>query len=484
VWLLSVQVAWLVPLAAEEDAAPESVPERYVLEYPTAKAFYTPTVTTFSDANRRFVKRGVTQHPNGGYGKVMMQAGGRGIRHLGADISWYRVNAPVYSIAAGVVRLSMPPMRERLKAAGVTLKGRSIMDWGNAIVIEHKLSEDETIVAVYAHLSKARRVHPGDVVCAGQQIGNIGRKSALVNGGYEPHLHLGIRDSALMKQGVGIFSVPIEGKPTLVRLDEIGEETISVAVPEGTPDVWGVTLRGVPITVRKTEGRYSMPAWVLWGVAPRETAIVGYGPTTDGWVDPLGLLQQRRAASGTKGRLNPSWHVREEDEPLANATGKQAPSWNVSEWLRPLPGGVSDVGDLSGKVVCLVCVQASCRGSRSHALPSIARLAGHYAESPDVQLVVLQTAFKKSRRNSQALLQKIADELPPNIPVGDFDPEALPAPIVDDYALRGTPWTVLIDAAGRVRLSGTHVRTDACIELIDALRKEREAGPDNPKDDG
>ncbi|MGH7201947.1 MAG: peptidoglycan DD-metalloendopeptidase family protein, partial [Planctomycetaceae bacterium] len=183
----------------------------------------------------------------------MFEVAGRPMFHTGADLAWFQTGAPVYAAADGVVRLSMPP---HLDAAGERNRGGVPTGWGNMIVIEHRLPEGGEFLTLYAHLGNDRRVHAGDVVCAGQLIGEIGKKSARINGGYEPHLHFGIREGTLVPKGAFLFSMPMNGRPTQVRLGEIGEETITVQMPEGTPDRWGVSLEGIPIDVEKTDGRY------------------------------------------------------------------------------------------------------------------------------------------------------------------------------------------------------------------------------------
>lgn len=463
----------IVPDARAQAIFDDPVPERYVLEYPSATAFATPTQTTYADAARALVKRGVRQHPNGGYGKAMMQIAGKPAFHTGADLSWFRVGTPVYAIADGVVRLSRPPTVPALRKAGVKVPRRGLMDWGNMIVIEHRLPEGDRFVTLYAHLGDDRRVRMGDVVFAGQEIGSIGRKSNNVNGGYEPHLHFGVREGTLLPKGSGLFHVPIVNRQTLVRLDEAGEETISLQMPEGTPDVWGVTLGGKPITVRKVDGRYEMPAWVLWNKLPEEAGLVGYDHTLDGWVDPLGFLKSRRAV-GAAARIEPTWY--DDEKPPANVTGKQAPKLQVDAWVRPLPDKARDVTDLSGRVVCVVFIQSDCRGSRSHALPTVVELARRYGEDPGVQFIVVQSPFRDDRRNTQKNLEEIAEALPQSVAVGHTEAQGKsPAAVVEKYALRATPWIVFIDRLGRVRLSGFHVQSESCVELIDKLKSETDA---------
>lgn len=65
--------------------------------------------------------------------------------------------------------------------------------WGNFIAIEHRFDTDQYFTTLYGHLGNDRKVKAGDIVQAGQMIATIGRQHARINGGYEPHLHFGVR---------------------------------------------------------------------------------------------------------------------------------------------------------------------------------------------------------------------------------------------------------------------------------------------------
>ncbi len=181
-------------------AAADESPDRYLLSYPAAEQFCPPVDGFFDEVQRTIDSvRGHTfrHQPNGGYGlAVVDQVGDAHLLHLGADVGWYRVGDPVFAVANGVVRISQgPPKVDDKKKQKPAAK----LEWGNVIVLEHRLSDDKYATTIYGHLANERLVKAGDVVRAGQQIGAIG--TTHVNGGYKPHLHLGVREGAWRRWG-------------------------------------------------------------------------------------------------------------------------------------------------------------------------------------------------------------------------------------------------------------------------------------------
>lgn len=93
--------------------------------------------------------------------------------HMGIDI-WADAGEPVYAFHDGKVAYAGDKDRQG--------------DYGGTIVTVHELG-DETLFALYGHLSKAspERVEAGDLITAGEKIGELGTKEE--NGGWIPHLH-------------------------------------------------------------------------------------------------------------------------------------------------------------------------------------------------------------------------------------------------------------------------------------------------------
>jgi len=280
-------------------------PAKYLIDYPAAEQFCPPLETFFEEVvqtvgevrGRRF-----THQPNGGYGlPVVQQVEGKNLLHLGADVGWYRVNAPVYAVAAGVVRLSrgpIPPIASESKSTGERSRASGArVSWGNYIVLEHRLLTGEYVTTVYGHLGANRLVKAGQIVQAGRQIGAIGAKNVSINGGYNPHLHFGVRQGRLAENGCTLLLLRWPDGTAPLKLLQVGEDEIEVELPEGIKirDI-EVAGRKFPISVR--EGKTFAPAAMLWTLGGRAGFnIVGYGLTTEGWTDPVAFLRQMGAAS-------------------------------------------------------------------------------------------------------------------------------------------------------------------------------------------
>ncbi len=283
-------VAWR-PVAADE------VPGQYVLSYPAAERFCPPVDGFFDEVQRTIdrVKYHTFRHqPNGGYGlPVVDQVGDAHLLHLGADVGWYRINDPVFAVANGVVRVSEGPPKEDVdKKKAPAAKG---LAWGNLVVIEHRLADGKYATTVYGHLASERLVNVGDVVRAGQQIGMIG--TTRVNGGYKPHLHLGVREGRMAAVGRKLVLMSADGKPLPLEIADLKEkEGMLVLKGGGELSAWlqiGASGRRFEIARRGENAEVS--AALLSYVPSPEFAIVGYGLTTDGWLDPIAFLKAHSA---------------------------------------------------------------------------------------------------------------------------------------------------------------------------------------------
>ena len=293
----------------ESGAREAAPPKKYVLEYPVAERFYPPIQGFFDEAVRRVDKvRGkrVTRYVNGGYGlPTDQQDVGPGRLHVGADVGWHRPRAPVYAVAAGVVRVSLGPntlpaadrpasgaVRQGQKPDAAPVPFRS----GNLVVIEHRLPTGKHFTSLYCHLGGNRLVKQGDVVTASQQIGSIGENSPAINGGFDPHLHFGVHEGRLAEPGCSLGDLRFLGRETPVKLVALGEEEIEIDVGAGVP-VRYLTRAGrwYPITVR--DGKSFVSAQMLWDVPSRPGfEIAGYAETTEGWLDPVAFLRKHNAA--------------------------------------------------------------------------------------------------------------------------------------------------------------------------------------------
>jgi len=109
--------------------------------------------------------------------------------HLGEDYA-APAGTPVYAVASGEVVL-----RHDDPYPG------QMTGWGNALIISHQMPGDQTIYSQYAHF-QTMLVNLGDAVEAGQQIGTIGQTGFATG----PHLHLEIKDTAVLGPGYAGYS--------------------------------------------------------------------------------------------------------------------------------------------------------------------------------------------------------------------------------------------------------------------------------------
>ena len=318
--LLRGIVTLLLATVASLLAADEMRPS-YPFDYPAAEQFCPPMDGVFDEVQRtvdRVRSRTFRHQLNGGYGLAAVgKVGDQHLLHLGADVGWYRVGDPVFVVANGVVRLSQSESEHGVagKTGGkdraaanntekgavtgprspVNEKGSRALAWGNVVVIEHRLANDEFATTIYGHLANERLVKAGDVVRAGQQIGVIG--TTKVNGGYKPHLHFGVRSGRLIEVGRKVL-MPIEGQFAQLEVLKVNEKGGSVTIKGGAklPAWVQVGQSGPKFEVRQVgEDQTELPATLVSVLPSPEFAIVGYGVAKDGWLDPIAFLTSHGA---------------------------------------------------------------------------------------------------------------------------------------------------------------------------------------------
>jgi hypothetical protein len=128
-----------------------------------------------------------------------------------------------------------------------------------------------------------------------------------------------------------------------------------------------------------------------------------------------------------------------------------APEWQTSEWLNT-PEPLSLEG-LRGRVVLLHAFQMLCPGCVSRGIPQAQRVAELFRDAPLV-VVGLHTVFEHHEAMKVASLRAFLHEYRVRFPGGvdAADPNGGPLPLtMRAYAMQGTPTTILIDAAGRLR---------------------------------
>lgn len=140
-----------------------------------------------------------------------------------------------------------------------------------------------------------------------------------------------------------------------------------------------------------------------------------------------------------------------------------APALRVSRWFnseKPIT-----LADLRGKVVLIHAFQMLCPGCVMNSMPQAVRLWQHYHHGGgDVQVVVmgLHTVFEHHAVMTPAALAVYLHEFRIQFPVA-VDATGTDGPIpqtMSAYNTQGTPTTLLIDGAGRLRKMHFGVESD------------------------
>jgi len=145
------------------------------------------------------------------------------------------------------------------------------------------------------------------------------------------------------------------------------------------------------------------------------------------------------------------------------AAPRSAPAWHVSRWFgtdEPL-----SLERLRGRIVVLHAFQILCPGCVLRGIPQAQRIAEVFAGAP-VQVVGLHTVFEHHEVMRPEALAAFLHEYRVRFPVGVDVPGEPGDPIprtMRAYGLRGTPSTVLIDAAGAIRAEYFGVHDDLAL---------------------
>jgi len=124
-----------------------------------------------------------------------------------------------------------------------------------------------------------------------------------------------------------------------------------------------------------------------------------------------------------------------------------APELDVAEWI----GEPSPLESLRGRVVLVEAFQMLCPGCVNHAIPQAKRVKQLF---PDVAVVGLHTVFEHHEVTGADALRVFLAEFGVDFPVAIDRHEGDAIPVtMRRYGLRGTPSTLAIDRAGRLRFS-------------------------------
>lgn len=126
------------------------------------------------------------------------------------------------------------------------------------------------------------------------------------------------------------------------------------------------------------------------------------------------------------------------------------PDWDVSRWFNT--EGALHLADLRGQVVLIEAFQMLCPGCVSYALPLAKKVHEVYG-AQGVAVIGLHTVFEHHSAMQPHALEAFLYEYRIRFPVGVDAPlqhSTLPTTMAR-WQLQGTPSTLLIDKAGRLR---------------------------------
>lgn len=459
-------------------AAGDAFPKKYTLVYPSVTRIVPPVRTTFYEVTRTLERvNGKTfRHPlNGGYGVVLKNpVTKRSMLHVGADLGWFRVGAPVYAVADGVVRVSRPALLAQAKAKGrpAPVLPPGAMLWGNFIAIEHKLKTGAYVTTFYGHLAAKRLVKVGDVVKAGQRIGSIGRQSRAVNGGYKPHLHFGVAYGRKLEKGRTLTTVRQAAKVVPVNVVDFTDEQVELDFGPLKDKATGFHLAagGKQWRVEEKRGKLAVPARIMWSLQTPAFQLAGYANSKNGFLDPVKFLRNPQLVK--PGLPSGNDIAKPFVVKALDIVGKAAPSWGIREWAN-LPAGKTslNVSDYKGKIVAVFCFCATSPRCRKFGYAVWKKVLSHYEHDAQVEFVAVQTANENFKVNHFARAKSIAASFGRTIPVGQDGSARQKSKLIAEYGVSTTPWMIVIDTHGKVRINVILPDADGCIRLIELVKK-------------
>lgn len=151
--------------------------------------------------------------------------------------------------------------------------------------------------------------------------------------------------------------------------------------------------------------------------------------------------------------------------------GQQAPELGVDTWFN-VPVGKSrvELADYAGQCIYLYCFQSWCPGCHSHGFPTMLRMMELFADEPKLSFLTVQTVFEGFGTNTLEAAREVARKYSLDIPVGhDPGPDSSGSVLMPRYRTGGTPWTIVIDSAGKVRFNGFQADVGMLAEGIKML---------------
>lgn len=163
--------------------------------------------------------------------------------------------------------------------------------------------------------------------------------------------------------------------------------------------------------------------------------------------------------------------------------GELAPPLDVTEWLNSPPLQLSD---LTGQVVLVKTFQMLCPGCVSYGIPQAQRVQRTF-RSDQVAVLGLHTVFEHHDVMGPDALRVFLHEYRITFPVAIDRNDGADIPVtMRTYGLQGTPSTLLIDRAGKLRETSFGAVDDLALgtSLGRLLTEDHSSAlPDEPGDD-
>ncbi|MGE0547402.1 MAG: redoxin domain-containing protein [Kofleriaceae bacterium] len=130
---------------------------------------------------------------------------------------------------------------------------------------------------------------------------------------------------------------------------------------------------------------------------------------------------------------------------------RPAPEWDIAQWFNT--DDALSVASLRGNVIVAHAFQMLCPGCVMRGIPQMQRVHEMF-RGPGLKVIGLHTVFEHHAAMTPTSLEAFLHEYRITFPVGVDRPsgelDGIPV-TMRRYAMRGTPTTILIDAAGRLR---------------------------------
>lgn len=169
--------------------------------------------------------------------------------------------------------------------------------------------------------------------------------------------------------------------------------------------------------------------------------------------------------------------IAQEDQPKWGILGQMGPRWDVREWIQT-PAGFDriDVTDYRGQMLVVMGFQAYCPSCHTHGFPRLKELVKTFGKDRDVAFLAMQTTFEGFDHNDRSQLEKIAKRYDLKMPVAhDPGTDGKRSDLLRRYRTGGTPWFIVLDHRGVVRLNAHWPSVQDVRQVIETARKQRDA---------